>query len=313
MSQMFGEMIGLWCVDAWERLGRPAAFRLVEIGPGRGTLMKDALRAARVAPAFIAAAAVDLVEVSPTLRALQTAALADARTGGGISWHAELGSVPAGPLILAANELLDALPIHQYQRTLAGWRERLVDVAADGAFRFVLSDPSSSDPITLPEAFSGAPIGAIVEVSPAAQALIEDIARRLTAAHGIALFIDIGRSESAPAETLQAVRSHAGHPVLDAPGTADLSAYVDFAVLRQVARAAGAQTFGPVTQGQFLQALGIELRASRLKTGKTPDAAGAIDVALRRLVDADQMGAMFKVMAIAEPSLAALAGFGEVW
>lgn len=310
VSQMFGEMVGLWCVDLWERLGRPARFHLAEAGPGRGTLIRDALRAARVQPAFTATAQLHLIEVSPTLRALQADALAGVAVGGGPTWHAEFATVPDdAPLILISNELLDALPIHQYQRTRQGWRERLVDCAGENAFRIVLAAEPPEDLRHLPAALAGAPIGAIAEISPAAHALIEQVARRVVATGGAALMIDIGRTESTPGETLQAVKRHAGHPVFERPGEADLAAYVDFAALVQSARAAGARTFGPTTQGAFLAALGIAARAGRLQAGKPPEQAARIDAERRRLVDADQMGALFKVVAIADPELAALAGF----
>jgi NADH dehydrogenase [ubiquinone] 1 alpha subcomplex assembly factor 7 len=310
VSQMFGEMIGLWCVDLWERLGRPARFHLAEAGPGRGTLIRDALRAARLEPAFATAAHLHLIEVSPTLRAVQAEALAGVAVGGGPAWHAEFAAVPDdAPVILVSNEFLDALPIHQYQRTLHGWRERLVDCAGENAFRVVLAAEPPEDLRHLPDALAGAPIGAVAEVSPAAHALIEQIARRVAAAGGAALMIDIGRTESAPGETLQAVKRHAGHPVFERPGEADLAAYVDFAALLASARAAGARTFGPTTQGAFLEALGIAARADRLQAGKPLTPAARVAVERRRLVDADQMGALFKVVAIAEPELAALAGF----
>lgn len=310
VSQMFGEMVGLWCVDLWERLGRPARFRLVEAGPGRGTLIRDALRAARVQPGFATAAHLHLIEVSPTLRARQAEAVAGAALGGGPAWHAEFAAVPDdAPLIMVTNELLDALPIHQYQRTLKGWRERLVDCTGENAFRVVLAAEPPEDLRHLPDALAGAPIGAVAEISPAAHALTEEIARRVVQTGGAALMIDIGRSESAPGETLQAVKRHAGHPVFERPGEADLAAYVDFAALLQSARAAGGCTYGPTTQGVFLEALGIAARADRLKAGKSADQAARIEGELRRLIDADQMGALFKVVAIADPKLAALAGF----
>lgn len=310
VSQMFGEMVGLWCVDLWERLGRPARFRLAEAGPGRGTLMRDALRAARVEPAFANAAHLHLIEVSPTLRDRQAETLAGVAVGSGPVWHAEFAAVPDdAPLILVSNELLDALPIHQYQRTLQGWRERLVDCVGENAFRVVLAAEPPEDLRHLPDAFAGAPIGAVVEISPAAHALIEQVARRVVATGGAALMVDIGRTESAPGETLQAVKRHAGHPVFERPGEADLAAYVDFAALIESARTAGARTFGPTTQGAFLEALGIGTRADRLQAGKPPAQAARIEAERRRLVDADQMGALFKAVAIADPKLAALAGF----
>ena len=316
ISQMFGELIGLWCVDMWGRLGGPAPFRLVELGPGRGTLMQDALRAAALVPAFRAAAEVHLVETSPALRARQRATLGTLP----VTWHDRLEEVPEGPALIIANEFFDALPIRQVQKTAHGWFERLVALdepsgAADSPegdprFRFVLEAFGSSGARLVPAALRDAPEGSVVEVSPASQAVARLIGERLAAHPGAALVIDYGHAAGpAVGDTLQAVRRHAHAPVLEAPGEADLTAHVDFAAIAAAARGAGAASFGPVDQGAWLTRLGIVPRAAALKRAATPRQAADIDAALARLIDPTQMGTLFKVLALASPGSGAPAGF----
>jgi NADH dehydrogenase [ubiquinone] 1 alpha subcomplex assembly factor 7 len=308
LSQMFGELIGLWCVAGWEQMGRPNHALLVELGPGRGTLMSDALRAMAATPGCRDALDVHLVETSPGLGAAQRRKLADAN----VTWHAELQSVPEGPLLLVTNELFDALPIHQFVRMPGAWRERLVDVdpASDG-FRFVLARGQTPATALIPEEASEAPPGSVAEVSAAAISLAHEIGRRIAASGGMALIIDYGTARGAVGDTLQAVRRHSRHEVLDAPGTADLSAQVDFAMIARVTGEAGARPFGPVTQGEFLRALGIEIRAATLRRNATPAQRTAIDAALERLVDPARMGALFKALAIAPAGSPAPVGFEE--
>ncbi|WP_448207668.1 class I SAM-dependent methyltransferase [Azospirillum sp. sgz302134] len=311
ISQMFGELVGLWCVDTWARLGGPTPFNLVELGPGRGTLMQDALRAASVVPAFTQAAQVHLVETSPTLRARQRETL----KGRAVSWHDRLDDVPEGPTLIVANEFFDALPIRQIQKTSHGWFERLIDLDPDSPpdaprFRFVLEAFGSSGARLIPESLRDAPEGSVVEVSPASQAVARLIGERLAAAPGAALAIDYGYAQGpAVGDTLQALRRHAFAPVLDAPGEADLTAHVDFASIAAAAREGGAESFGPVDQGEWLTRLGIRPRASALKRTATPKQAADIDSALNRLIAQDQMGTLFKVLALATPGLGAPAGF----
>ena len=303
ISQMFGEMIGLWCVATWQRMGAPSSFVLAELGPGRGTLMADALRAARLEPRFLAAAKLHLVETSPALREKQRAALVAHNP----SWHGDFADVPGGPLLLVANEFFDALPIRQFERTASGWRERLIGAAQD-KFAFTLS--TGEPDLLLP---GDAPAGAVVETSPASQRIMRAVGERIARHGGAALAIDYGyvRAESAGAwgETLQALRGHQRHDPLDAPGEADLTAHVDFAALARAAREAGATAHGPLPQGLFLKALGIELRALRLARDATPEQRAAIDAALHRLTHADGMGLLFKALAVAHPSLGTPDGF----
>ncbi len=299
ISQMFGEMIGLWAVVTWEAMGSPAPFVLAELGPGRGTLMADALRAARLRPQFVAAAHIALVESSPALRARQKATLA----GHAPAWFDRFEDLPGGPMILIANEFFDALPVHQFVRRGGAWHERLVDLA-DGRFRFVTGETVGREDLP-----TVADDDAIAELNEAGAALAGAIGGRLAAQGGAALAIDYGHAMSAAGETLQAVRAHDyADPLMD-PGSADITAHVDFAALVRAARAAGAQTFGPVPQGWFLSALGILRRAERLMEGKDDKSRTLIETALKRLIAPSEMGNLFKVLAITAPGITAPAGF----
>ena len=305
VSQMFGELIGLWCADIWRKLGAPRPVRLVEIGPGRGTLMRDALRAVRTLPAFRDSADICLVETSPVLRARQREMLPDADA----TWHDRFLHVPEGPVIVVANELFDALPIHQFERTLQGWRERLVDTDENGGgFRFVLGPVTAAFSV-VPEELRHAPLGSVIEASPARVDLMRDIAERAVRGPGAALVIDYGPLDTQPRDTLQAVAAHRGHEVLESPGGADLCAHVDFAVLRRTASECGAEAWGPVPQGEFLESLGIRIRAARIKETATPEQRDEIDGALERLTGPGEMGTLFKVLAITSPGTPAPGGF----
>ena len=303
VSQMFGELIGLWCAAVWQSMGRPRPVRLVELGPGRGTLMADALRAAGTVPAFRDAIDLHLVESSETLRAEQAALLGDARP----AWHERFESVPPGPVLIIANEFFDALPIRQFERVGETWRERVVTVAADdsGALGFAVNCTTCHDAARL----GAAPAGSIVEQAPAREALAATLAARIAADGGATLIVDYGHAQPGIGDTLQAVKSHRHHGVLEDPGTADLTAHVDFSALAQAARRAGAEAFGPVPQGAFLRALGIDARAARLRQSASAAQAAAIDAALRRLTGADEMGTLFKALAIAHPALGTPPGF----
>ncbi|MDY0871361.1 class I SAM-dependent methyltransferase [Dongia rigui] len=297
VSQMFGELIGLWCVDTWQRLGSPAAFNLVEMGPGRGTLMADALRAARVSAGFLAAKQLHLVEINAALRAKQAERLADHQP----VWHEHLDGVPAGPMILVANELFDALPVHQLQMTAQGWRERVV--ALDGEhLQFGLAAPGAALGLLRP-AHRTAHDGAIAEVSPASIALIDTIARRLVADAGAALIIDYGPAESGLGDSFQALKRHTYHLPLEALGEADLTAHVDFGALKAAAEEAGANVFGPTAQGDFLRALGIELRANMLAQKADAGTAEILHRQVHRLIAPEQMGRLFKALGLASPTL----------
>ena len=300
ISQMFGELLGAWLADRWLAMGRPSPVRLVELGPGRGTLMADALRATRGVAGFHAALDLHLVDTSEPLRAAQRTALAAFKP----TWHERLDDVPAGPLLLVANEFFDALPVRQFHRTAEGWRERMVGLGPDGALRLALAPGPTPFAAVLPDAATGAE----AEFSEAGRALAAAVGARLRHDGGWALIVDYGYDKSALGTSLQAVRGHWGTGILDRPGETDLSAHVDFAAL---AAAAGVPAFGPVAQGDFLRRLGIEARAHALKRQASAEQARAVDAALARLIAPDQMGTLFRVLALGDDRSAAPAGFSE--
>lgn len=301
ISQMFGELIGLWLADIWQRAGKPDGVCYVELGPGRGTLARDALRAAGRAGLV---PEVHFVETSPALTALQRAAHP------GALWHHDLSGLPADrPLLIVANEFLDALPVRQLVRTAGGWRERMVGLDADGAFIPVAGTRPMD--AAVPAAFAEATEGAIIEASPAAATVVQEVAGRLGAQGGAALFIDYGYAEPQLGSTLQAVRAHRKVDVFAEPGEADLTALVDFATLAKVAEKAGARWLGTNTQGHWLAALGIGARAGSLARA-APHAAEAIEAATIRLTAPTEMGALFKVMGLAAPGWPDGAGLGRV-
>ncbi|NQU61891.1 MAG: SAM-dependent methyltransferase [Rhodospirillales bacterium] len=309
ISQMFGELIGLWCAIGWQAMGAPNPASLVELGPGRGTLMADMLRAGRSLEGFLDALSVYLIEVSPALKSLQEETLIsqpDVHAARALGWVSDLGDVPDAPLLAVANEFFDALPVHQFQKTASGWRERLVGVE-DGKFCFVLAD-HPADETLLPPGTADADLDAIVEVRPLAKAIGRDLGARLVGAPGMVLILDYGHAESAPGDTLQAVKAHEFHNPLIDPGTADLTAHVDFAEIGRAAAGLGARVYGPIGQGYFLQSLGITERAEALMAA-SPSHAPDIEAALVRLTSADGMGQMFKVMALTSPGLPPPPGF----
>jgi NADH dehydrogenase [ubiquinone] 1 alpha subcomplex assembly factor 7 len=306
VSQMFGELIGLWAAATWQAMGAPAPLRLIELGPGHGTLMADALRAANILPEFRAALAVHLVETSPRLIARQRETLPGLDIP--LAWHRDLGEVPEGPAIIIANEFFDALPLHQAVKTPRGWHGRMVGVA-NNRLAFALSpDPMPAFERVLPDALHDAPVGAIYEWRD--DHVAAGLAERLVRDGGAALVIDYGHTESAAGDTLQAVQGHRFADPLAEPGLADLTAHVDFAALARTAEREGARTLGPVTQGAFLHRLGIVERATALKANATKLQAADIDAALLRLTGGGgEMGELFKVLAIADPKLDTLPGF----
>jgi NADH dehydrogenase [ubiquinone] 1 alpha subcomplex assembly factor 7 len=308
ISQMFGELIGLWAAAVWQAMGPPAPLALVELGPGRGTLMADALRAARVMLGFDTTLHVHLIETSPVLQRRQQETLA--AVGVPIAWHREFAEVPESPLIVIANEFFDALPVHQAVKTPSGWHERMVGIGADGQLIFALHpDPLPGFAALVPGIVAGAPTGAVYEWRSGDVA--DEIARRVAKHGGAALVIDYGHVESALGDTFQAVGRHGFADPLTAPGDVDLTAHVDFAALARIARAAGARVYGPLPQGAFLRRLGIEARASVLRAKATAAQAADIDAALARLIGSgdEAMGELFKVVAFADSKLGALPGF----
>jgi len=306
ISQMFGEMIGLWLVQAWSDQGCPKNPRLVELGPGRGTLMADILRTAKVAPEFLADLEVVLIEASPALQQVQADKLRG--SGADISWQAQFDdSLSERPLFLIANEFFDALPLRQYVKTDRGWCERMVTALNDD-LTFALA-PVPVPPSTIPADRENAPDGGVYETSPASIALAENIAGVIAAKGGAALIIDYGYAEASGfSETLQAVSGHRFADALAEPGEDDLSAHVDFAALAQAGRRGGAAVFGPVTQGMLLANIGITERAGQLMQSN-PDNAKDLLSATERLIGNDQMGKLFKALAFVPPAISDVAGF----
>jgi len=291
VSQIFGELIGLALADAWQTSGGPVA-HLVELGPGNGTLVADLWRATAGVPGFRAALEVHLVETSPTLRAVQAERLAGVER---VHWHDQLATVPTDrPLLLVANEFFDALPIRQFIKENDGWRE--IEVALDGEGRLCFAGAASVSPLTI--GLGEAPVGSVVELSPAREALMAEIAGRLAAQGGTALIIDYGEAEPTPGSTLQAVHRHQKVDPLSRPGEVDLSSRVAFGPLARIAREAGLAVFGPLPQGIFLERLGAGVRHAQLVRTATEAQMAALTAGYRRLTAADGMGSLFKVLAV---------------
>lgn len=297
VSQMFGELIGVWLYTAWQACGAPEKPVLAEIGPGRGTLMKDMLRTlARLDPAFVKKARFALVEASSRLAKVQKATLKEAKAAAMPQWYACVEDLPEGPLFIVGNELFDALPIRQFVKTKSGWRERVVGMDENGELAFFAA-PGSLDKTLLPADAQTAPEGMVFEIAPAREALMDAIAERLRRQGGAGLFIDYGFRRSATGETLQAVKQHAYDDVLANPGEADITSHVDFDALMRVARGHGLKC-QLMTQGDFLLGLGLLERAGQLGAGKPADMQKAIRDAAERLAGPGQMGTLFKALAV---------------
>ncbi len=305
ISQMFGELIGLWAVECWGQMGSPDPVQLIELGPGTGRMMSDIARVLRAAPGLIEAAEATLVEASPALKMVQGRTLAGAPVP--IRWAPRLEAVRPGPTLLLANEFLDCLPVRQAIKHEGVWRERCVAMHPDEVERVALSlGPSmSSLPLPLPAAgLIDLPDGSLVELRPADTAMIAAVAERLNDHPGYALFIDYGAVEPEHGDTLQAIRKHEKVDPLDAPGTADLTAWVAFDALARAGLEAGLQVFGPVEQGPFLKGLGLDVRAALLAKSQDHDGRARLERQAARLSAPEEMGALFKVIAFASPGLA---------
>jgi SAM-dependent MidA family methyltransferase len=286
ITQVFGEILGLWAAAVWQQIGSPDPVLLVEAGPGRGTLMSDALRAIRrVVPAFALATRLHLIETSPRLRAIQIERFPDG------TWHDSLDTVPEAPFLLLANEFLDALPVRQFIRRHDAWSERFV---AEGQF-IELPAPA---PSSLAGEGGREVAYQVHELNETALILARSLGHRLNTHPGAALFIDYGPEHSSPGDTLQAL--HAGRPAdpLADPGAADLTAHVDFAAFANAAHEAGAGTHGPVAQGMFLARLGLFQRTDRLARTQPAGRAAALIEAARRLAEPHRMGRLFKALAL---------------
>jgi SAM-dependent MidA family methyltransferase len=302
ISQLFGEMIGIFLVHAWQRHGSPATVRLVEAGPGRGTMMADMLRVIRkLAPPLFDGMRVHLVETSERLRGVQRVTLESYSTR--IAWHDNIEDVPEGFVLVVANELFDAIPIHQFVKTPAGFRERLVGLDDRDELTFAVG-AAVLDPQELPSPLAAVPDGTVFEVAPARRAVMATLCERLRDAGGTALIIDYGHMVTGFGDTLQAVRNHEFDPPLAHPGKADLTSHVDFEDLARIAVSAGVHLNGGLRQGDFLYGLGLAERASALAKGKEPADRKLIAAAVDRLAGegAGKMGELFKVMAVSSPA-----------
>ncbi|HZF96298.1 MAG TPA: SAM-dependent methyltransferase [Allosphingosinicella sp.] len=292
ISQMFGELAGLWLADLWHRAGGPQNAVYAELGPGRGTLAADALRAMRAAGLR---PEVHFVETSPVLRAAQAERVPDA------IWHGDVATLPTdAPLLIVANEFFDSLPIRQLVATKRGWHERLV-AHTDAGFVPV------PGPL-IPAPLAPAETGTVVETSPASLGIVRALSQRLLEQGGAALIVDYGHVESAAGETLQAVSGHAFADPWDAPGSRDLTAHVDFGALARAAGAEGVQVTGPRRQGEWLRAMGIDQRTSALAEA-APARSAEIEAARDRLVSPEQMGSLFKALALVAPAWPEPEGF----
>lgn len=296
ISQVFGELIGVWAIAAWAAMGAPPAFNLVELGPGRGTLMADMLRTARKAmPDFAKAAAVHLVETSPILRLLQKQAVGDTAR-----WHETLGTLPEGPMVLAANEFFDALPIRQFEKREGGWRERVIGVEGGRLVPGLIA-------AEIGEAGSD---GDVIEFAPARSDMARAIGERLSRHPGAALIIDYGHLRTAPGDTLQAMRRHRFVAITEEPGHCDLTSHVDFEALGKALRQGGATVHPGVTQRHFLQAMGFEQRTQMLAARADAAARKVLLRQMTRLAAPDQMGNLFKVLSATSPELPVPYPFG---
>jgi NADH dehydrogenase [ubiquinone] 1 alpha subcomplex assembly factor 7 len=328
ISQVFGELIGLWAGETWRRMGEPDEIRLVELGPGRGTLMADALRALRVLPGFRKSVTVHLIETSESLACAQKEALKGVSCP--VFWHCETSEVPPGVAIVIANEFLDCLPVRQYVFDAATrlWRERMVAFEA-GGFKFELNAEGIEDPLILsfspggegtPElrstvrggpqpapsprgeragvrgAFNDTEDGAILEIRPGTAAILEALAGRAAQAPIAALIVDYGYSRPSTGDTVQAVSRHRYAGLFERPGEADLTAHVDFPDLIRQAEALGLGAYGPMPMGEWLLRLGLEARVDQLMSSVSEEAAREVVSRISRLVDPKQMGALFKAV-----------------
>ncbi|MEL6371266.1 MAG: class I SAM-dependent methyltransferase [Pseudomonadota bacterium] len=308
ISQVFGELIGLWLVQSWIDIGEPSMFNLIELGPGRGVLMADVLRVARLRPKFLDAARLWLVETSGRLRLEQQKRIKP--TGAATQWADSLDDVPDGPFLLIANEFFDCLPIRQFVRTKTSWRERMVDVDPNDTAQlaFVLHDVPPEPEVNLPSRETTQE-GEIYEVCQPSEAIARDLSDRLAHHKGRALIIDYGYDRDQTGETLQAIQGHAYCSPLEAPGVSDLTAHVNFASLIREGFSNGAVTAGPVPQGTFLDRLGLAARVQTLTQDKPPDVINDIEQGVARLVGSHQMGTLFKVLCLYSPGLSVPAGF----
>lgn len=297
MTQAFGELLGLWAVEVWKGLGSPAKFSLCELGPGRGTLMADALRAAQMAPDFIHALELYLFDASPVLRTKQRQALSAFRP----TWIDKIEQLPDQPVIFIGNEFFDALPVRQFQRVADGWKERRVAIGPQGTLVFTLAPSPEAPSYEMDE-------GVIIETSPEAVEFAAQIARPIVKNRGAALLIDYGDDEVF-GETLQAVSNHRAAHLLNSPGMFDITAHVSFTPLATSVRKIGCRIHGPVDQGEFLLSLGLKERTEQLCLKANEAQQRSLTAALHRLTAPEAMGKLFKAFAFTDKGTHAPPGF----
>lgn len=306
ISQIFGEVIGAWVATLWHQLGTPDMV-LVELGPGRGTLMKDMLRATQHVAGFHDALCVVMVETSQTLKRLQQAVLTGSHSR--ISWQKDIHELPEMPAIFVANEFFDALPIRQFVKTAQGLKEKLIDIHPDDKQKLCFVIQEIGIRLIKGGAYSGDEV--VVESSPAARGVVHEMARHLELYGGGGLIVDYGYTGGSRGNTLQAVKKHGFHPVLEEPGSADITAHVDFDMLAQAFADHDVATFGPLKQGEFLSRIGAEMRAEALLMRASPEQQEDIIGGLRRLMSPHEMGDLFKVLAFTSDARMVPAGFEQ--
>ncbi len=298
ISQMFGELVGIWLITAWQSLDRPKPFSLIELGPGKGTLMRDILRTAQQLPDFLSAADVVMVETSNRMITKQREVLEPCNTSvNSLSWQSSIADLPDQPALFLGNEFLDALPFRQYVKAQTGWHEVLVSLDDNGNLQFGKTATRLDDQL-LPETAGSEPDGSVFEHAPARQAVIEDLADFIASKGGAALLIDYGHDHPGFGDTFQAVRNHTYTNPLELPGECDLTSHVDFAALCRATEKFDALKTGITTQGEFLLSLGLLERAGALGAGKSSEIQESLRLQVERLAAPDQMGRLFKVMAI---------------
>jgi NADH dehydrogenase [ubiquinone] 1 alpha subcomplex assembly factor 7 len=309
ISQMFGELIGAWAAAVWQAMDAPARVSVAELGPGRGSLMQDALRVFQAVPGLVGSLEVALIETSLVLRRTQRERLRGSPAP--LAWFERIEDVPRGPMIVIANEFIDALPIRQLLSAGGRWHERSITVGADGALAFCAGEQVPGD--ALPTYLRGvdADDGAIAETRPATEKLIAVLAERAQHAPLAVLIADYGHDASGVGDTLQAVARHRFADPLAAPGQTDLTAHVDFAALKNAAAASGLAAYGPMPQGQFLLKLGLAARCERLARNATDDQKAVLHAGAARLADPSQMGALCKVLVLQSSGLAPPPPFGD--
>ena len=307
VSQMFGEAIGVWLATAWQMMGSPKKINLIELGPGRGTLMADMLRAVNVLPEFAEAIEVHMVDMSPALRKIQGETLKGVPLD--VHWHQRFEQVPAGPCLLVANEFFDALAMRQIVRADDGWHERMVELDDSGELAFGVAEKLLANS-EVPGWAKDAEVGAIAEISPQRQSVAEQIGSHIAKHGGAALIIDYGHALSFAGDTFQAVYKHKFVDCLHRPGQSDLTSHVDFEELAQGFEAGGAVVHGPRTQQAFLIAMGLRERQAVLKKKAPARARIMLSRQADRLVSDKQMGHLFKVIAVTDVSLGTPHPFG---